>query len=425
MDFMRNLLASIALAAPLAAGAHITAVNVERIEPFADGHAFGAAGPYERVTGKAKGELDPMDVHQRAIVNIAKAPRNARGMVEYEVDFDVLRPLDPARSNGTLLFEVTNRGRKFLLHWLLDAPAQAAGAVNDPRSLRDAGNGLFLERGYTIVWTGWEPEVARANGGMAITLPIATEGGQPIVRTIRDELVSGTRAPQVTAFRLAYEAATLDQSKAVLTVRRKASDTPRIIAANGWTYVDARSIKLLPDGTKPEPGSLYVLSYPAKDPKVLGIAFAATRDFVSFMRRPSATIDPQAKLARPGIQHAIAVGISQSGRYLRDHIASGFNHDEADRKVFDGVLAHISGIGRVFLDTEFGMSGRTNTQHEDHLYPENEFPFSTALATDPLSGKRGTLFRQDGFDPLLIEVNTSTEYWQKGASLLHTDARGE
>ena len=88
------------------------------------------------------------------------------------------------------------------------------------------------------------------------------------------------------------------------------------------------------------------------------------------------------------------------------------------------MLTHISGIGRVFLNSEFGQPARTNTQHEDHLMPENAFPFSTAMLADPVTGRKGSLFRHDGFDPLLIEVNTSTEYWQKGASLLTTDPLG-
>jgi hypothetical protein len=92
--------------------------------------------------------------------------------------------------------------------------------------------------------------------------------------------------------------------------------------------------------------------------------------------------------------------------------------------VFDGVLTHISGVGRVFLNAEYGQPARTNTQHEDHLMPENEFPCSTATLGDPVTGRQGSLFRHDGFDPLLIEVNTSTEYWQKGASLLTTDPLG-
>jgi hypothetical protein len=129
-------------------------------------------------------------------------------------------------------------------------------------------------------------------------------------------------------------------------------------------------------------------------------------------------------MACGNLKTVLAVGVSQSGRYLRDHIAQGFNQDESGKRVFDGVLAHISGVGRVFLNAEFGQPGRTNTQHEDHLMPENEFPFSTALMKDPVSGKTGALLRGEATDPYLIEVNTSTEYWQKGASLLHTDPLG-
>ena len=44
--------------------------------------------------------------------------------------------------------------------------------------------------------------------------------------------------------------------------------------------------------------------------------------------------------------------------------------------------------------------------------------------SDPVTGKTGSLLRNDGFDPLWMETNTSTEYWQKGASLLVTDPLG-
>ena len=80
------------------------------------------------------------------------------------------------------------------------------------------------------------------------------------------------------------------------------------------------------------------------------------------------------------MSHALAIGISQAGRYLRDHISQGFNRDEDGRRVFDGVLSHIAGVGRVFLNTPFAQPARTCTQHEDHAYPENAFPFSAATA---------------------------------------------
>jgi hypothetical protein len=416
---------ALALLLPQLVQAAITSIRIDRVEPFAAGSTFGAAGAYERVVGVARGEVDPADPHNAGIVNLDKAPRNARGRVEYETDFYLLRPVDPARGNRKIVYEVNNRGRKFLLHWLLDAPAQAAGANNEPRSLEDAGNGLLFRLGYTIAWSGWDPDAPRSNNGMAMIAPVAQAGGKPIVRMIRDELVSGTRAPAANTFRLSYEAASTDTREARLTVREKEADEPIPLASDKWTFIDARSIKLLPDGTTPQPGALYELHYRAKDPKVLGVGFAATRDFVSFLRYDARDAAGNANPARGTAKAVLAVGISQSGRYLRDHIAQGFNRDERYRKVFDGVLTHISGIGKLFLNAEFGQPFRTNTQHEDHTYPENMFPFSAATLSDPMTGARGALLRGDGSDPLLIEVNTSTEYWQKGASLLHTDPLGE
>jgi hypothetical protein len=316
---------------------------------------------------------------------------------------------------------VTNRGRKFVLHWVLDAPG--AGA-NNPRELKDAGTALFLEQGYTIVWNGWDPDAPKSGNGMAASFPVATDAGKPIVRRIRDELVSGTRGAPVARLRLAYEAADRDPAKARLTVRRKAADAPREIPASAWAYVDARTIQLLPEGTQPEPGSLYEFHYSATQPRVLGIGYAGTRDLASFLRYEGRDAKGGWNPAGLNIRYVYALGISQSGRYLRDHISQGFNQDEKGRRVFDGVLAHIAGAGRVFMNDEFGMPARTNTQHEDHTYPENAFPFSAAATSDPFTGRKGALFRGDGFDPYLIETNTSTEYWQKGASLLHTDPRG-
>jgi hypothetical protein len=423
-----HVAAAAALAAGLAAGAadaRIVEIKVAKIEPLAGGAPFGAAGSYERVTGTALGELDPFDPRNAGIVNIDKARSNANGKVGYEVEFFMLRPVDTARGNRKILFEATNRGRKFLFNWLMDAPPTSTGTLDAVKEAKDAGNGLFLKQGYTILWTGWDPDAPRTNGGMVIKVPAATVDGAPLIRTIRDELVSGTRGPQVQAFKLSYEAAVLDKTLSSLTVRRHEGDKPMTVPAEGWAFADARTIKLMPEGAKPEPGAIYDLRYPAKNPWVLGIGFAATRDLVSFLRREEKDQAGAANPAGPGIQAALAVGISQSGRYLRDFIGQGFNRDEGNRRVFDGVLSHIAGVGRVFLNAEFGQPARTNTQHEDHFYPENAFPFASARTTDPVTGRSGMLLRGDRFDPKLIETNTSTEYWQKGASLLHTDPMGQ
>ncbi len=393
----------------------LLSLEIEKVEPLADGVAFGEAGAYERVIAVARGEVDPSSPANSGIALIDKAPRNAAGKVEYATSVFILRPSDPTRGNGRILYEVNNRGRKMLFGNIADGPQ----GVNDPKTLADLGNAFPLRLGYTIVWSGWDPDAPRANMGLALTAPVATNNGQPIVQTVREEWVSGTRVGVLDAFKLSHEAATLEQPRARLTVRERADDEPRELPLNQWSFVDARSIRLR-EGTQARPGFLYEFHYEAKNPKVQGLGFAATRDVVSWLRH-----SPEAVKAtgRP-MTHALAIGFSQAGRYLRNHISEGFNRDEQGRRVFDGIHSHIAGVGRVFFNMPFAQPARTNTQHEDHGFPENEFPFSTATLGDPLTGRSGSLFRGDGSDPLLIETNTSTEYWQKGASLLHTDPLG-
>jgi hypothetical protein len=408
---------------PAAAG--VASIAIDSAEPFAEGSSFGSTGAYERIKGRFKGELDPADARNRVIANIDKAPRNARGMIEYEADFFILRPVDPARGNRRIIYDVTNRGRMYV-HWrLMDAKLASPASGNDPRTLQDAGNGVLLRRGYTLVWSGWDPDAPSANNGLVMKPIVATENGAPIVQTIRDELVSGTRGAQRETFRLTHEVATLEQAQARLTVRRAETDPRKVIPASGWAYVNAREIRLLPEGTRPQPGALYELHYPAKNPRVLGIGMAATRDLIAFLRHERTDAAGTPNPVGIGIRAAVAFGISQSGRFLRDFVHDGFNQDTRGRKVFDGVLAHTAGVGGVFLNHPFGQPGRTNTQHEDHTFPENAFPFSTARMTDPVTGVTGGLLRGDGFDPLWMETNTSTEYWQKGASLLATDPLGQ
>jgi Alpha/beta hydrolase domain len=406
-------------------------LQIDRMEAFAAGMEFGATGSYVRIDGTAQGELDPRHPLNTAIVNLDKAPRNARGLVEYEVDFNIMRPAEVSRGNRKILYEVVNRGRKNLLPVLHEAPETSPECFNDPTTATDAGSGFTFRSGYTLVWSGWDPDAPRANHGLGMRAPVATDAGAPIVKTIRDEFVFGTRVPttRLTA-PLSYEAATLDQGQARLTVRTREGEARTEIPPTQWAYADARSITLLPEGTAFQPGLIYDFWYPAKNPKVLGVGFAATRDLVSFLRYEARDREGHANPVVPGggtpeIRAALAFGVSQSGRYLRDHIALGFNQDETGRKVFDGILTHVAGIGKVFANYEFGQPYRTRTQHEDHGFPENHFPFAHATLTDPVTGQTGGLWRGDGFDPLVIETNTSTEYWQKGASLLHTDPLGQ
>jgi hypothetical protein len=376
----------------------ITDIEISRRAPFVGGAAFGAAGAYERIDGVAIGALDPAHPRNRGIALLDQAPRNAAGLVEYRSGFVLLRPADAAKGNGRLLYEVNNRGRIMLF-----ANLCAGAAGNQPATPEDLGNALPLRLGFALLWTGWDPGAPKATG-LSLEVP-AIEG---VTKAIREEFVSGTRLGVHETFKLAYEAV----GPASVTVRRTQA-APR--AAVPSAMADNRTVR--PIGPI-ETGSIYEVRYQATKPRVLGIGHAATRDIVSHLRQHGAAL-----LGRP-VGHTLAFGISQAGRYLRDHIAQGFNADEDGHLVFDGVFTHVAGIGRVFHNAPFAQPFRTRTWHEDHDFPEVQFPHSTAAMDDPLTGGSGALLRGDGTDPLLIETNTATEYWQKGASLLHTDPLG-
>jgi hypothetical protein len=403
----------------------ITDISVTDIANFADGHEFGAAGAYVRIKGVARGVIDPAAPANAGIVDLDKAATNAAGLVEYATDFDMLRPKDPVRGSGILVYDVPNRGSKRIFNLLDDFAAGDAARTNDPKSREDAGLGFCLGRGYSLVWSGWDPGAPRANGGLGAEFPATLENGKPVTGRIRDEFHFGTRAPgDGSVRRLSYQAASTDQPQARLTVRDRESDRRTEIARAEWEFVDDRSIRLLPEGRKFEPIKIYELWYEATGAKVLGIGYASVRDLVSFLRHKSADRGgiPNPLVSETGeIRHALAFGVSQSGRFLRHFLELGMNADDGGQRVFDGVFSHVAGAGKVFANHRFGMPGRTATQHEDRLFPENWFPFSPAAATDPISGKSGGILTGAATDPKIIETNSATEYWQKGASLVHME----
>ena len=364
----------------------ITDISVTDIENFADGHEFGAAGAYVRIKGVARGTLDPDAPQNAVIVDLDKAPRNAQGLVEYATDFDILRPKDPLRGSSILVYDVPNRGSKRIFNLLDDIPANDPARTNEPKTREDAGLGFCLGRGYSLVWSGWDPGAPRANGGVGAEFPAALDRGKPLTQRIRDEFHIGTRAAgDGSVRRLSYPAASTDQPQAI---------------------------------------KIYELWYGATGSKVLGIGYASVRDLVSFFRYKSANrggIPNPLISTMSEIKHALAFGVSQSGRFLRHFLELGMNADDEGRRVFDGVFSHVAGAGKVFANHSFGMPGRTATQHEDRLYPENWFPFSTARTADPVSGRIAALLGGAATDPKIIETNSATEYWQKGASLIHTD----
>ncbi len=410
---------SIGVATP--AHAEIIELRIEAIEPFAEGASFGEGGSYQRIKGVAIGELDPGDPHNAGIALLGEAPRNELGRVEYEVDFFMLVPIG---GSDVLLYDVTNRGSKVALGFFNDAEAGTRLGPGEPSTLEDAGNGFLMRRGYAVVWSGWDPTVTF--GGMSARFPVALRGGRPLEARVRDEFSYGIFPSAIPdEATLSYPA--IRSAPAVLTRRDREGDTPTVIAAKDWIWKDDRHISLVKGSFAS--GALYDFRYSAAGPPVLGIGFAAVRDVVSFLRYAEKDRNGQANPLRgrtgPHPTAAIGVGVSQSGRFLRHFVELDMNRDEGDRRVFDGLLPHIAGAGKVFANHAFGQPGRTAGQHLHRLFPEHWYPFAHQAVADPLTGKKRGLLAGRASDPKIIEVNTATEYWHKGASLLHTDPLGQ
>jgi hypothetical protein len=414
----------------------ITKIIIDNMQsPAFDGVSFGAVGRYEKLVGRAFGELDPESPLNTVITDLALAPRNERGKVEYVTDVYILKPVDAARGNKVLLCDVTNRGNKITylpLNFPFRAPPEFP-PINDPGTAEDAGTGYLMRQGYTIVWTGWDATAPAGNGRLTITVPIASAGGRPVVGPALEEIMPDNAQnvspdAEVLTWPLTYPAATLDTSKATLTVRKYRGDQPTVIPAGEWHYLNASTIGLLPAGKKPfARGMIYQFVYPATDPKVTGIGFAAVRDVVSFLRHAEADEHGTPNPLAGALRWAIATGYSQSARFHRPFLHLGFNQDEHGRQVFDGMMPYINGAGGGFFNYRFAQPNRTAFQRWSHVYPEQIFPFAYTRLTDPLTGKTDSVLARcaaTGTCPKILEVNDSNSYWFKSASLAITAPDG-
>ncbi len=406
------------------------AAKVEQIEilsrqPFAAGTAFGSAGAYEKLRGRAWFALDPNAPANAPIADLKLAPRNNRGLVIFSSDFLMLRPVDAARGNGMLLYEVNNRGGIGMLGQLNEAPYSR----NDPATSVDAGNGFLFRQGFTMVWSGWAVDVAAVPGDnrLVLTAPVATDAGVPITGKVAYDLTVDT--PRGTArftgnLGTAYPLADDGASDATLTERDRPDGGRRPIARSAWSFVvpggggPATEIRLA-GGFKP--GRIYQLVYTARDPIVVALGMAGIRDLMSHLRD-----NPLAGAPLP--RKNLIFGISQSGRLIQTMLLRGLNVDEGGKPVFDGAFIHVAGGGKGGFDHRFAMPTRHFSVIEDHIYPTDFFPFATVTARDPVTGAEASVLdrpRALGAVPKLFYVNNSSEYWNRAASLIATDPAGE
>src|SRR5262249_15030695 len=197
---------------------------------------------------------------------------------------------------------------------------------------------------------------------------------------------------------LSYPAADPDAAQVKISVREKENDARATPPGLAVKFDSPTKVSITrPDGF--DVGAIYELIYTAKEPKVMGLGFAATRDIVSFLRYEKADTNGAENPLAGRIDKAIGFGLSQSGRFLQDYLYLGFNADEADRVVFEGLMPHISGGKKTFTNYRFSQPGRSPYEHADMLYPGADFPFTYSVITDALTGKT------DGFLARCLAAN--------------------
>jgi len=147
--------------------AKVVGFEIIKIEsPAFGGRSFGGVGSYDRILARATIAVDPVDRHNATIIDIGLAPRNGQGLVEATSEVEILRPTDPARGSDKLLYDVLNRGRKAALPLFNDSPGK-----DDLAEPANIGNGFLMERGYTVVWAGWQPDVSPGEGRLNLAVP--------------------------------------------------------------------------------------------------------------------------------------------------------------------------------------------------------------------------------------------------------------
>jgi Alpha/beta hydrolase domain len=410
---------------PLAAVAEVTRIEITDRQPYEAGKAFGETGSYERIRGKVYYAIDPLAEANQAIVDGELAPRNHEGRVEFSTDLEMLVPQDRSKANGALLYDVNNRGNRVCL-----------GMFNG-----GGADGFLMRQGYIVVWSGWIAEVLPGGERLILEAPTATEGGKPITGIVRAEFVSNTQTDRANIAHFAnqgsYPPTQRGLEEAKLTWRLRERDPRVAIPRAQWKLhqdyveVDGRRSALprleleISGGIRS--GYIYELIYEAQGPIVQGLGLAGIRDLIAFLKSEPSPRNPLSDEGRSVAKLAYGFGVSQSGRCLRQFLYDGFNADEKGRMVFDGLIPHVAGGGLGFFNHRFASPTRHNTQHDNHQYPADVFPFAYGEERDPFTERReGILSRARAANvaPKIMHVQTSSEYWHRAGSLVHTDPLG-
>ena len=414
MKLLKSLfIAALSLLPSVTAFADIERIEINNRNTLSDSNVDFS---YESISGVAYFTLDPNEDLNGVITDIAYAPVNGDGLIEYAADFRLLIP-SASVANGGLLYNVNNRG---------------GSSFPPERSLLHPLSGM----GFTYLATGWINELSPRDGRLRLHAPIVGSAQQRITGQVRYEVSVGATAEKLNIAgngHLAYEPTAAGLASASLT-RRLYQDDPRLPVERSQFQLE---VVVESDSNQPivnlsvaggfQPGMLYELVYEARNPVLAGAGMAAIRDMVSAIRFGDDAADELSQLGLSDIESTVAWGNSQSGRLLRQFMLDGFNEDLKGRKVFDGVIPVIAGSGYGMFNNRFAMPTRTNGQHSNHLYPNDLFPFTYGESTDPFTGRTDSILgkaRASSTVPKVMHIQTSNEYWVRGGSLPHTNPQG-
>jgi hypothetical protein len=382
----------------------VTRLEVTRREPVLGGAPFGAGGPYEKIEGVLHFVVDPAARVHEPIADLGLAPRNARGLVESSADFYLLRPLSGSRR---LLLDIPNRGRKIALGMFNSSPRS-----NDPTAREDFGNGFLMRHGYAVAWIGWQPDVPRRDGMMALTVPRVPG----VSERVRCEFRPNARVdvlPLADRYHIPHPVARLDDPEAELHVREHAEAPSVTVPRGAWRFPDAGSVALAGGF---EAGRIYECYYRAENPPVVGLGFTAVRDTATFLRGGTAR---EGNPCAGAVDRSYVFGVSQSGRFLRHLLYLGLDEDETGRPAWDAVIPHVAGGRRGEFNCRFGQPSLNAVHAVGSL-----FPFTDGEQDDPITGQRGALLHRlagRSRPPRIFTINTAAEYWRGDGSLVHTD----
>lgn len=396
--------------------------------------SFGTVGTYEQIDGVAYGELDPRDPLNAVIQDIALAPRNARGKVEYSTHVSILKPVDASRGNRTMLFEIVNRGNK------LDPGFYNVGVT----ATTPAGDGFLENQGFTLVWAGWQADLVPPQGVNLVTMsaPIARNpNGTTITGIVRSEFIVSTAVStqkilaDSSSNTPGYPTVSLDNSRDTLTMRVHQNDPKAVVPNSDWAYADCSSTPFpgVPNPQKVclkngfDTNHIYELVYTARDPIVMGIGLAAIRDVADFLLNNRQDSQNNPNPLAGVIKYSLLNGISQSGRLLRTFLELGFNQSEEHEQVFDGMQPHIGSV-RNYINIRFSQPGRlAGTQHTEKQYPGPESPLSYHEAHDHLTGITAGILDQcqrTHTCPKIVHTMSDIEYWEASGAGDTTDSLG-